>query len=84
MASVLRLFLILGVGVPATIGLSGCSSTGGIVRDGEPYRSASIERDAKGLDEEAAPLEKAGRALVAIVVVGLAVGVIVLPLLLLL
>lgn len=61
-------------------GSVGCSTQ----KPPDPYHQESIERPARPLDEEATVGEKAGRAAVAVLVVGLTLALIALPLIFLL
>lgn len=59
-----------------------CASLQGQARD-SIHASSSIERPARELSAEDKPLDIAGKVLVAVVVVGLAIAIIALPILLL-
>ncbi|HYD49407.1 MAG TPA: hypothetical protein VEB21_13720, partial [Terriglobales bacterium] len=58
--------------------LPGCSSR---QRYADPYERESIERPAEPISQEEGPAEKVGKVLVVIVTVGIAIGLIVVPVL---
>ncbi len=79
-ASQLLRGLLLLAALFCLAGSVGCSTQ----QPPDPYHHESIERPARPLDEEATMGEKAGRAAVAVLVVGLTLTLIALPLIFLL
>lgn len=72
--------LLLLATVLLLLGNAGC----GGMQPSDPYQQESIERPARPLDEEASVFDKAGNAMVAVVVIGVTLALIGLPLIFLL